>query len=148
MKSPALDSRLPLIAGALALATVLAALHREVAAHDNRRWVGCGGRVGGLGPAQAADPTTTADPPAVIMGSNLSVQRGERADTVIVRGGEIAPTSTLMPAVRAMPQTAFGIGADILRRPPDCQVAYTTVFGQPASAVSLAMPTGVRGCNF
>jgi hypothetical protein len=125
MKSPALDSRLPLIAGALALATVLAAR-----------------------PAQAADPTTTADPPAVIMGSNLSVQRGERADTVIVRGGEIAPTSTLMPAVRAMPQTAFGIGADILRRPPDCQVAYTTVFGQPASAVSLAMPTGVRGCNF
>jgi hypothetical protein len=48
----------------------------------------------------------------------------------------------------SMPQTAFGIGADILRRPSDCQVAYTTVGGQPASAVSMAMPTGVRSCNF
>jgi hypothetical protein len=68
MKSRTLDIRLPLVAGALALATAVAAL-----------------------PAYAADPTTAADPPALPMGANVTTLTPPPAENVIVRGGEIAP---------------------------------------------------------
>lgn len=72
-------------------------------------------------------------------------------EQLTVRAGRVAPIPGINPAIRSMPQTAFGIGqrwnGNPLPRPSGCQQAYTNVGGQPSRDASLYTVMGHHACT-
>jgi hypothetical protein len=75
------------------------------------------------------------------------VDTGDGQEDVIITGHR-APRSALGAPDTSTPQSVFNMGTDPMRRPANCDQAYTTVAGQPASEPDLAEQVGVRGCYF